>query len=243
MCFLRSRVSSFYQRRLPGKNAMQHSMSAELRREDIVHSPEVSGSSLDDYWAKHLKLSVKTFPSPPHSESSTPSPIPQTSWLVGPQAYNINGTETTPLLPIPPIKRIPSTRVSTGGRSDLRRLSTHIEGDNSNNASTNDMEREGGIVNYPLDSNENNSGKGNSSGKLIETPVKATSPRKSLSDLVIPVPTVQYVPHSPLSPNSKHLKMRITNMIFDLSSQVIIDHLIIIILLSLPKHFSRFSWG
>ena len=86
-------MSSFYVRRSLGTDALRHSMSTELRREDIVHSPEASGSSLDDYWAKQLKMKAA---SPVDSASSTPSPIPpSSSWSVGPQTYHINGPNGT----------------------------------------------------------------------------------------------------------------------------------------------------
>ena len=47
-----------------------------------------------------------------------------------------------------------------------------------------------------------------------------TNKKMPLLELVIPSPVLQKMPNSPLSPSSRHLKIRITNMLYDLSSQV-----------------------
>ena len=294
-------------------------MSVELKREDIVHSPEASGSSLDDYWAKQERQdrvqngqnnNNKSNSPPPLSLASTPSPIPPgTSWKVGPQVYysENGGTERSTIIQqqpvIPPYisKILPiswsgsDARTGTGVLTQTR-LSTHPEGveekdgtehilrstseirdlesrtvpfirfysndgnpntlgngtgnvGNNNNNSGNNLNNNGNTGNNGNgngsgsngNNGNNNIGNNNSGNNLaLYSPSKSHSPIKStplltgsprsgdnnntkrtiLTDLIVPAPIPQRAPYSPLSPNSKLLKIRITNMLFDLSSQV-----------------------
>lgn len=275
---------------------MSHSMSAELRREDIVHSPEASGSSLDDMRTKHSKLPRSFSPPPPLALPTAASCA--AAWTVGPQGYNIEGptrNEKTPLLTqtgtlgstnkhtfaeYMSMSGMTSVHPAASRPISINRLSTHQESMSDSNT---DPEKE-------KEQEEEGKGKGNTgagldrvfeqerpredspeyllsmslssalaliapqdsreralsgpapekdSNPLSLSPKRYRDPNKwanSLYNTGASPSVLRHVPSSPLSPNSKLLKVKITNMLFDLSSQVSSLPLPSSPLLSLPHY-------
>ena len=243
-------------------------MSAELKREDIVHSPEASISSLEDYLPNQARL-LKSNASPSKYLSCSPvPPIPINSvWKVGLQSYSADtkGSESSPLLLHPTSSTLwgtatASTAASTASTiatanaptarhspitkqpslielGDLRTIEdkvedSHCHGVPRTSDSTDLVNRL--VPSIQVTSKEFTRGGNNNEIGYNMTPEKLsllsttfpslhnieTNKKMPLLELVIPSPVLQKMPNSPLSPSSRHLKIRITNMLYDLSSQV-----------------------
>lgn len=263
-------MSSFYVRRsLLGNSTLPHCMSAELRREDIVHSPEASECSLDDGWAKYSRM-PRSFSPPPPLALPTPASCPN-AWAVGPQGYNIEGptgSERSPLLGQTsalgsPTKHTFSEYMSVAGTSSSRppiskhsahnRLSMNQKS-KSDSKSKSEREKEfvktaGSDAVLPLEKPREESeekhlsptlssgpsltvphdsrgitncqpGPERDSNSISKRPVDISRWASALQDMAISSCAPRHIPSSPLSPNSKLLKVKLTNMLFDLSSQV-----------------------
>ena len=225
-------------------------MSAELKREDIVHSPEASISSLEDYMPNQARL-LRSNASPSKFQSSAPTPPVSINsvWKVGLQSYSADtkGSESSPLLlhPIPstawgialtarqsPVTKIPSL-------IELGDMTIYDKAEESHSSGIPRIYQSTDLVNgavspIQLVTKECTTSSNNNGIGFNITPEKVSllsniipslnniesNTKLPLLELVIPSPTPQKVPHSPLSPSSRHLKIRITNMLYDLSSQV-----------------------
>ena len=103
-------------------------MSAELKREDIVHSPEASISSLEDYLPNQARL-LKSNASPSKYLSSPPPvpPIPiNSAWKVGLQSYSADtkGSESSPLLLHPTSSTLWGTATASTAASTASTIAT-----------------------------------------------------------------------------------------------------------------------
>ena len=233
-------------------------MSAELKREDFVHSPEASISSLEDYMPNQARL-LRSNASPSKFQSSAPTPpVPINSvWKVGLQSYSTDtkGSESSPLLlhPIPsaawgiahtarqsPIKKLPSLIELGDLTIDDKAEESYSHGIPRISESTDLVN--GAVSPIQLVTKECTASSNNNGIGLNITPEKVsllsniipswnnieTNKKLPLLELVIPSQTLPKVPHSPLSPSSRHLKIRITNMLYDLSSQVSLKIMLLI---------------
>ena len=239
-------------------------MSAELKREDIVHSPEASISSLEDYLPNQARL-LKSNASPSkYLSSPLVPPIPINSvWKVGLQSYSADtkGSESSPLLLHPTSSTLWGTATASTASTiatanaptarhspitkqpslielgDLRTIEdkvedSHCHGGPRTSDSTDLVNRQ--VPSIQVVSKEFTRGGNNNGIGYNMTPEKLsllsntvpslhnieTNKKMPLLELVIPSPVLQKMPNSPLSPSSRHLKIRITNMLYDLSSQV-----------------------
>ena len=249
-----------------GNSTLSHSMSAELRREDIVHSPEVTGSSLDDMWMKRPRMPESFSPPPPLALPS--AALCPAAWVIGRQGNNTEGptgSEKASLLTqtgalgspskhtfseYMSMSNINSSRPTTSRPNSFNRMSTHQESISDSNTDP-EKEQDNRAVSdavlmlekfreispenqlslslysalsllLPQDSTQYKPTAGKDSLSL--SPKRSLDLNKkvnSLSELAVPSSVPRHIPSSPLSPNSKQLKIKITNMLFDLSSQVV----------------------
>ena len=229
-----------------GSSALHHSMSTELTREDVVHSPEASGSSIDD-----MRKMPRSF-SPPPPLSIPLRPQVPSAWAVGPQVYNIENVSTEMSSPLghggymgSPLKfseyfnAFASASSRFSRNNSFNRLSTHQEVDagvdtdkdmeesvivrhNSQSGEISQLQSSVAVRPYSAESGSVSTFESNPSGLTVDTLCTYEGHRRpnSLQEPGLSAPIPRHIPSSPLSPNSRILKLKITNMLFDLSSQV-----------------------
>ena len=227
---------------------MNPSLLAELRREGIVHSPEASISSLDDYLPNQVRL-LRNCISPSGPPSSTPSPVPislliSNVWTVGPQPYSADakGSESSPLLLHTVVVKTAHSPLwgfsSNNCVSALTRLISLPEfgeqkvggnGEGAEDCVVRSSSKSRDDINRIVPFIHLVSGSNNGGVLQKQCPLSTFVPftrhmeiigKTKLSDMVIHPPASRQASYSPLLPNSRQLKMRITNMPFNLSSRV-----------------------
>ena len=232
-----------------GGSALHHSMSTELTREDVVHSPDASGSSIDD-----MRKMPRSFSPPPTLSIPLRTQVPS-AWAVGPQVYNIENVSTeksallahggymgSPLKFSEYLNALASASSRFSRNNSFNRLSTHQEVEAGvdtdkdmeesvmvrRNSQTGELSQHQSTLDVRPHSAELGSGstarasEKTSSGLTVDTICVYEGHKRpnSLQEPGLSAPVPRHIPSSPLSPNSRMLKLKITNMLFDLSSQV-----------------------